>query len=122
MPNTKEDECSTKNGLVMGGAHLRFYSNISFIGPEGYAIGTFYIIDVKSRLDGINLMEKQNLREIAALAMDQILQNRIESTQLKKDKGRLIDCTAHDLLTPLTSIQLNMDLLSEDKEFMRGAN
>jgi hypothetical protein len=75
LPNTEKDECSTKNGLVTGGPHLRFYANVSLIGPEGCAIGTFYMIDVKYRPDGINLMKKQNLREIAALAMDQIIQN-----------------------------------------------
>jgi len=107
---------------TLSGPKIRFYAGAPLIVPEGFALGTLCIIDVKPRPGGLSLMEKQNLHEIAGLVVDQIILHRKERIQLEKDKDRLIACTAHDLLTPLTSIQLNMSMLSEDKDFISVAN
>mmetsp|Transcript_59834 Transcript_59834/g.71253 ORF Transcript_59834/g.71253 Transcript_59834/m.71253 type:complete len:440 (-) Transcript_59834:520-1839(-) len=122
VPDATNDTRFAANGLVTGGPKIRFYAGAPLIVPEGFALGTLCIIDVKPRPGGLSLMEKQNLREIAGLVVDQIILHRKERIQLEKDKDRLIACTAHDLLTPLTSIQLNMGMLSEDKDFISVAN
>jgi hypothetical protein len=116
VPDTLEDPRFADSDLVTGDPKIRFYAGSPLVTPEGYKIGTFCIIDVKPRPNGLSLSEKQNLREIAALAMDQIQETKIEVETSRKDQSRQIACTAHDLITPLTSIQLNVGLLSEDKE------
>ena len=78
-------------------------------------MGTFCIIDSKPRPQGLSLNEKQNLRELADMVMDTMVSRKKEMEQLKDEKTRLIACAAHDLLTPLTGIQLNLGLLMEDK-------
>lgn len=78
-------------------------------------MGTFCIIDTKPHPEGLSLNEKQNLRELADMAMDAMVSRKKEMEQLKDEKTRLIACAAHDLLTPLTGIQLNLGLLMEDK-------
>ncbi len=78
-------------------------------------MGTFCIIDAKPRPNGLSLNEKQNLRELADMVMDTMVSRKKEMDQLRDEKTRLIACAAHDLLTPLTGIQLNLGLLMEDK-------
>jgi len=78
-------------------------------------LGTFCIIDSKPHPEGLSLNEKQNLRELADMVMDTMVSRKKEMEQLKDEKTRLIACAAHDLLTPLTGIQLNLGLLMEDK-------
>ena len=46
--------------------------------------------------------------------MDTMVSRKKEMEQIKDEKTRLIACAAHDLLTPLTGIQLNLGLLMED--------
>jgi len=119
VPDTLEDPRFKSNGLVTGDPNIRFYAGAPLITPGGYKLGTFCIIDVKPRPNGLTLDEKQNLREIAALAMDQIEDIKINMEKSEKHQARMIACTAHDLITPLTSIQLNIGLLSEDKDLIR---
>ena len=103
------------NGLVTGAPYIRFYAGVPLLSPEGYKLGTFCIIDSKPRPEGLSLNEKQNLRELAAMAVDLMVSRKKEMEQLKDEKTRLIACAAHDLLTPLTGIQLNLGLLMDDE-------
>jgi signal transduction histidine kinase len=119
VPDTWEDARFRDHGLVTGDPKIRFYAGAPLVTPEGYKLGTFCIIDRKPRPNGLSLEEKQNLRELAALAMDQIQESKVDVEKSMKDHSRQIACTAHDLITPLTSIQLNVGLLSEDEELLK---
>ena len=122
VPDTLKDPRFRTNGLVTGDPNIRFYAGSPLITKDGFKLGTFCIIDVKPRLNGLSLAEKQNLREIAALAMDQIEDTKVDMEKAEMHQAKLIACTAHDLITPLTSIQLNMGLLSEDENLLSHMN
>eukprot|EP00573_Skeletonema_grethae_P011720 CAMPEP_0201699314 /NCGR_PEP_ID=MMETSP0578-20130828/23295_1 /ASSEMBLY_ACC=CAM_ASM_000663 /TAXON_ID=267565 /ORGANISM="Skeletonema grethea, Strain CCMP 1804" /LENGTH=902 /DNA_ID=CAMNT_0048186055 /DNA_START=199 /DNA_END=2903 /DNA_ORIENTATION=- len=115
VPETFDDPRFVNNGLVTGPPFIRFYAGVPLNSPEGYKLGTFCIIDSKPRPNGLSLNEKQNLRELADMVMDTMVSRKKEMDQLRDEKTRLIACAAHDLLTPLTGIQLNLGLLMEDK-------
>ncbi|KAL7540671.1 hypothetical protein ACHAXR_010289 [Thalassiosira sp. AJA248-18] len=115
VPDTYEDPRFKENGLVTGGPFIRFYAGSPLVTPGGYKIGTFCIIDRKPRPMGLSLNEKQNLRELTEMVMDTMVHRKKEMQQLMDEKTRIIACAAHDLLSPLTGIQLNLGLLMEDE-------
>eukprot|EP00957_Ditylum_brightwellii_P196145 14944974-Ditylum_brightwellii.AAC.1 len=115
VPNASLDPRFMNNALVTSDPHIRFYAGAPLICPEGYKLGTLCIIDRKPRPMGLNLMEKQNLRELAAMVMDAMVGRKEELERVSQDQSRSIACAAHDLLTPLTSIELNLGLLLEDE-------
>lgn len=120
--DTMEDERFCNNGLVTGDPHIRFYAGAPLICPEGFKLGTLCIIDFTPRPEGLSLMEKQNLRELSAFVVDTLVQRREEIKQANEDKYKIIACTAHDLLTPLFGIELNLSLLMDDGKLWRGMN
>lgn len=115
VPDATKDPRFRDSPLVTGQPRIRFYAGAPLITPEGYKLGTLCIIDTKPRPAGLDLAEKQNLRELACMVMDNMQSRKTEKQQLAKDKERLIACTSHDLLTPLTCILLNLSLLNEDE-------
>ena len=62
--------------------------------------------------------EKQNLRELAAMVIDTMVERRREKRNSAEDRSQLIACTAHDLLTPLSGVQMSVSLLLEDELMM----
>lgn len=119
VPDTLLDPRFRINPLVTGWPHIRFYCGAPLISPEGYKLGTLCIIDTEPRPDGMSLNEKQNLRELADMAVDAMASRRnlLEEDQNGRgENSHTIACTAHDLLTPLTSIQLSLGMLLEEHE------
>jgi CheY-like chemotaxis protein len=66
----------------------------------------------------MSLNEKQNLRELAALVMGSMEDRRQKKLQTAQHMSKLIACTAHDLLTPLSGVQLSLSLLRDDPLFL----
>jgi GAF domain-containing protein len=120
VPDALKDPRFRTNSLVTGEPNIRFYAGSPLVTRDGYKLGTLCIIDVKPRPNGLSLSEKQNLNEIAALAMDQIASTKIDLERAEMSQAKMIACTAHDLITPLTSIQLNMGLITEDEALIDG--
>ena len=109
----------SENPLVVGPPHIRFYAGAPLLCPEGYKLGTFCLIDTKPRQSGLSLEEKQNLRELAALAVDAMVERKREKLRSLEHKSQIIACTAHDLLTPLNGVQMSLSLLLEDDELQQ---
>lgn len=105
------------NPLVTGPPNIRFYAGAPLISPEGYKLGTLCVLDTKPRPDGISLAEKQNLMELAALAVQAAADHRSMKSKQFSDPAQMIAYTAHDLLTPLNGVQLSLSMLMEDEEF-----
>jgi len=106
------------NPLVTGSPNIRFYAGAPLVTPEGHKIGTLCIIDTKPR-DGLSLSEKQNLTELAALTMESIHQRREDFERNEAHTNKIIACTAHDLLTPLSGVELNLSLLMDDEKIWK---
>lgn len=115
VSDTHEDNRFRNNVLVTGNPLIRFYAGVALVTPAGYKIGTLCIIDPRPRPGGLGLADKQNLRELAEMVMDILVNRKQEMERLVDEKTRLIACAAHDLLSPLTGIRLNLGLLMEDE-------
>jgi len=120
--DTTKDERFSNNGLVTGKPNIRFYAGAPMICPEGYKLGTLCIIDSAPRPEGLSLTEKQSLRELSAFVVETLVQRRAEVEKANEDKYKIIACTAHDLLTPLFGIQLNLSLLMDDGNLWKVMN
>jgi CheY-like chemotaxis protein len=94
--------------------NVRFYAGAPLVCPEGYRIGTLCVMDYEPRFDRVSLEEKQSLVELAAMAMETVVDLLHKKQSSLKDPSRQIACTAHDLLTPLMGIILSLSLLKED--------
>ena len=87
--------------------------------PEGYKLGTFCIIDSKTRLAGLSLDEQATLRDLADLTVKEMVDRRQRSAT-SENPTQLIAYTAHDLMTPLTGVQLSLSLLKEDEQVQKS--
>ena len=110
------------NPLVTGAPHIRFYAGAPLLTPEGYKLGTLCILDRKPRPNGLSFDEKQILMELAALAVQSAVDHKRKKLEEHKNPAQMIAYTAHDLLTPLTGVQLSLSLLSEDVDFAKRLN
>jgi CheY-like chemotaxis protein len=107
------------NPLVTGAPHIRFYAGAPLIAPEGYKLGTFCVIDTKTHPEGLDLDSKQNLRELSALAVDVLVARRKKRERETEMNSQLIACSAHDLLTPLSGIELSLSLMKDDQDLLK---
>lgn len=117
IKDAKEDPRFVNNPLVTGPPFIRFYAGAPLETPEGYKLGTFCIIDTKPWPEGLDLDGKQNLREFAGLAVEVMISRRKRREREMEENSQQIACAAHDLLTPLSGIELSLHLLKEDEDF-----
>jgi signal transduction histidine kinase len=80
---------------------------------QGFRIGNFGIIDSKPRPQGLTESEKSILMDFATMAMKVLVDHR-ERLYIREQREKLIANTAHDLMTPLTGLQLSLSLLKVD--------
>jgi CheY-like chemotaxis protein len=119
IKDAQQDPRFANNPLVTGPPYIRFYAGAPLETPEGYKLGTFCVIDTKPWPDGLDLDNKQNLREFAALTVQVLVSRRIRHERYQEQNAQLIACTAHDLLTPLSGIELSLHLLKDDNDFQQ---
>jgi len=117
IKDAKKDPRFVNNPLVTGPPFIRFYAGAPLETPEGYKVGTFCVIDTKPWPQGLDLDGKQNLREFAGLAVEVMISRRKRRERDEEKNSQLIACAAHDLLTPLSGIELSLHLLKEDEDF-----
>jgi CheY-like chemotaxis protein/GAF domain-containing protein len=110
------------NPLVTDAPNIRFYAGAPLRAPEGYKLGTFCIIDSIPRPNGLSFEEKQNLQELGALGVQVLVQRRMRRERNKAKNSQLVACAAHDLLTPLSGIELSLNLLLEDEDLQKRLN
>lgn len=121
VPDAHLDFRFVANPLVTGPPHIRFYAGSPLISPEGYKLGTFCIIDGVPRPQGLNQEQQDTLRDLADMTVKVLVDRRFQLE--KKQQGQtiapaaqMIANTAHDLMTPLTGLQLSLSLLKDDDE------
>ena len=113
VPDTTKDFRFFDSAIVTGGPMLRFYGAAALETPEGYRLGNFCILDTKPRPAGFNQDQQDRLVDLAQTAM-RILVDRRERKRSQMNHEQLIARTAHDLITPLSGLQLSLSVLKED--------
>jgi GAF domain-containing protein len=76
VPDATKDFRFKDNPLVTGLPSLRFYAGAPLVAPEGYKLGTLCVIDTKARPEGLRLEEKENLKDLAAMAVQTLVDHR----------------------------------------------
>ncbi len=79
VPDALKDERFVDNPLVVSDPRIRFYAGAPLKTRSGYNIGTLCILDRCPRF-GLSVGQKQNLRDLAALVVDQLETRRILRT------------------------------------------
>lgn len=102
---------------MTGSPNIRFYAGAPLKAPEGYKLGSLCIIGDVARPNGLSIEEKQNLTELAAMVVEEMVSRRLDRKQLIESKSRYMACTAHDMLTPLTGIGLSLSLAKDSTSF-----
>ena len=85
------------------------------VSPEGYKLGTFCVLDSKPKPDGLSEDDQAFLKDLADLTVREMV-IRKSSLAGEQSPAKMIAYTAHDLMTPLTGVQLSLSLLKEDEE------
>jgi len=104
IPDLTKDEQFKDHKNVVGLPHLRFYAAASLVCPEGYRLGTINVLDTVPRPEGLSLDMMQNLREIAGMVMDVMVEERERMNFEYRQPSQMIACTSNDLMTPLAGI------------------
>lgn len=114
VPDATKDFRFQHNPLVTGPPHIRFYAGAPLISPETMKLGTLCIIDSKSRPEGLSRDEIKTLQDLAAMTVQSMVDRRFQK-QNREDPAKLIAYAAHDLMTPLTGVQLCLGMLKDDE-------
>lgn len=113
VENAAEDPRFFDNPLVVDGG-IRFYAGTALMTPEGYRIGTYCVLDTKPRHD-FSDKDQEMLKHYANLTVKTMVDRRYRMLT-KERQERSIAHVAHDILTPLTGLQLSLSVLNEDVE------
>ncbi|GAX12030.1 two-component system, OmpR family, response regulator QseB [Fistulifera solaris] len=100
-----------------GRTDVGFYAAAALISPEGYKLGTFCLMDSNTREHLLTDSQMEHLADLAAIAIQAVVdQRRLQQHIHKEDPAKLIAYAAHDLMTPLSGVQLSLSLLADDEQ------
>jgi CheY-like chemotaxis protein len=119
VPDATKDDRFKDNGAVTGPPYIRFYAGAPLVSPEGYRLGTFCVLDTEPR-PGLTLEEKQNLIELAAMAVDEMVEQRDSKNFEYRDPNQLIACTANDLMVPLAAAESSLAIIKQDPDLEKS--
>lgn len=110
IPDTQLDSRFSRNPLVTGEPHLRFYAGAPLTTPDGYQLGTVCVLDHKPRQ--LDAQQRSALlalsRQTMALMELRRALRRADCTQ--KQLRRLMATAGHDLRQPLQTMTLGMEM------------
>ncbi len=97
VPDATADDRFLDNPLVTGAPGIRFYAGAPLTTPDGHRLGTLCVIDHAVR-DGLTPFQQQELRDLAALVVDQLelrrstaeLKTRLEELEESEQRYRLL--------------------------------
>ncbi|CAB9531094.1 histidine kinase RcsC [Seminavis robusta] len=120
VPDTSKDPRFRESPLVLNPPKIMFYAGAPLLSLEGFKLGTFCIIDTKPRPNGLTKPQQSLLKDFAAITVKTMADRRHLADQ--EDPSRLVACTAHDLLTPLSGVLLSLSMLKDDEDFEKTLN
>jgi CheY-like chemotaxis protein len=120
IPDLTKDENFKNHPNVTGLPNLRFYAAAPLECPEGYRLGTICVLDTVARPGGLSLDMMQNLREIAGMVMDVMVEERERMNFEYHQPSQMIACTSNDLMTPLAGIVKGLSSIREDEAMLNS--
>ena len=142
VPDATMDERFKNNPLVTEEPKIRFYAGAPLITPAGQRIGTLCVIDRQPRqlnefqLSTLEILAKQVVKELELRLQNNLLRKKMEMIQQQKAaiqeileernelikeltesnivRDRVLSIMAHDLRSPLTTIQLLLSFLGSN--------
>jgi signal transduction histidine kinase len=116
VPDASVDFRFHDNPMVTAAPNFRFYAGAPLMSPEGYKLGTLCILDAVARPNGLSPEQSSTLIDLADMTVKVMVDRRFKIQRREApDPADLIAYTAHDLMTPLTGIQLSLSILKEDE-------
>lgn len=120
IPDLTKDEEFKDHKTVVGLPHLRFFAAAPLVCPEGYRLGSLCVMDTVARPEGLSLDMMQNLREIAGMVMDVMVEERARMNFEYRQPSQMIACTSNDLKAPLAGIVKGLSLIREDSKLLNS--
>ncbi len=120
IPDLTKDEEFKDHKTVVGLPHLRFYAAAPLVCPEGYRLGSICVLDTVPRPEGLSLDMMQNLREIAGMVVDVMVEERERMNFEYRQPSQMIACTSNDLKAPLAGIVKGLSSIRADKELLNS--
>jgi CheY-like chemotaxis protein len=99
VPDAALDARFQDNPLVTSNV-VRFYAGAPLLSPEGYKLGAFCVIDSKPRPQGLSQEEQDQLRDLASMAVRQMVDRR---ALLQRKKRRRSSRKRRSTTTPSVS-------------------
>mmetsp|Transcript_30035 Transcript_30035/g.72920 ORF Transcript_30035/g.72920 Transcript_30035/m.72920 type:complete len:952 (+) Transcript_30035:145-3000(+) len=120
IPDLTKHPLFSSHEMVVDVPYLRFYASVPLICPEKYRLGTLCILDTAPRPEGLSLNMKQNLREIADMVMDVMVEERERKNFDFRRPSQMIACTSNDLLTPLSGVNAGLSEIRNDEQLFNS--
>lgn len=102
-------------------AGVKFYVGVPLTAANGMRIGAICIFDTKPRPEGLTERERQTCLDLGEMVMDifeEIRASKASINPMSDLTTKAVASIAHNLLTPLTGIQLSLSMLQgESSEF-----
>lgn len=142
IPDAMQDERFKDNPLVTDNPNIRFYAGAPLVTPDHQRLGTLCVIDRKPRqlndfqLTALRILSKQVVKELELHLQNRLLNEKLEKIQQQKEdirrmledrndlveqlkesniiRERVLSIMAHDLRSPLNTIQLLLSFLGNN--------
>lgn len=127
VKDAQQDERFKSHPFVTQDPNIRFYAGVPLTNSEGYNLGTICVIDMKPKVltqeqeFALKVLGKQVIAQIELRKLVQTLEKANTEVSLKNTEfakindtnSKLLTIIAHDLKSPLASLQSSLDMFDE---------
>uniref|UniRef100_A0A7S3P4X5 Response regulatory domain-containing protein n=2 Tax=Amphora coffeiformis TaxID=265554 RepID=A0A7S3P4X5_9STRA len=113
--DAQQDAIFCQYPMVKAGL-VRYYAAYPLVCPDtGYRLGCFTIVDDTPRPAGLSETQRQTLQLLARVAMQDLRKHRqvSQARQQLRDMAQHVATLSHDLVTPLSGVQMALSLLQQ---------
>lgn len=111
VPDATKDELFDESPWVYQSPWLRFYAGAPLVDDNGFKLGAVCVLDLEPRK--LSEQQKRALKALAAEAMSQLQLRQLlkKERQLGQLRKNFVSMASHQLRTPLTVVQSNLEIL-----------